>query len=245
MKKILALAVVLFLSLPAALLAEEVLLEEYEITGNIEEINLEPVPASSTTNNDYKKSTKKESKKAASYEKPASRNGQQVGEVEVSIDKRVKIAPAFMAEPREGTFRAGLVGPGIYVGNKGIDAMMGVGIEGEYFIFERLSAGMKIQVATDFASNNELNSILSFIPQARYVFDFDSHPRWSAYVQAGAGIALLDGSTVAADIAIPGGGIWWQYNEKFSIGLDASLHILARSSTAVAFFAGPALRYQF
>ncbi|HQG13327.1 MAG: hypothetical protein BWY40_00879 [bacterium ADurb.Bin270] len=237
MKKILTLAAVLFLSLPAALLAEEILLEEYEITGNIEEINLEPAPASSPT--------KRNPKKATSYERPASRSSQQVGEVEVSIDKRVKIAPAFTAEPREGTFRVGLVGPGIYVGNKGIDTMMGIGAEGEYFIFERLSAGMKIQVATDFASNNELNSILSFIPQARYLFDFDSHPRWTAYVQAGAGIALLDGSSVAADIAIPGGGIWWQYNEKLSIGLDLSLHILARSSTAVAFFAGPAFRYQF
>lgn len=177
MKKILTLAAVLFLSLPAALLAEEILLEEYEITGNIEEINLEPAPASSPT--------KRNPKKATSYERPASRSSQQVGEVEVSIDKRVKIAPAFTAEPREGTFRVGLVGPGIYVGNKGIDTMMGIGAEGEYFIFERLSAGMKIQVATDFASNNELNSILSFIPQARYLFDFDSHPRWTAYVQAG------------------------------------------------------------
>ncbi|HQC50737.1 MAG TPA: hypothetical protein PKW68_02925, partial [bacterium] len=89
MKKILTLAAVLFLSLPAALLAEEILLEEYEITGNIEEINLEPAPASSPT--------KRNPKKATSYERPASRSSQQVGEVEVSIDKRVKIAPAFTA----------------------------------------------------------------------------------------------------------------------------------------------------
>lgn len=167
-------------------------------------------------------------------------------DVEVKIEKKVKIAPAYQPRPRERTFRAGIVGPGIYAGNKSIDAMMGIGAEGEYFIFEKLSAGLRIQVATDFSSDAGPNSILSFLPQARYIFDFENHPRWSVYVQAGAGVGLLDGKHVGADIAIPGGGFWWQWNERFSVGADASLHILVRSEdTAVAFFAGPAFRYQF
>lgn len=146
---------------------------------------------------------------------------------------------------RKGAFRLGVVAPGIYAGNKTIDAMMSAGLEGEYFFFEKLSAGLRVEAATDFDTDPGANVILSFVPRARYVFDLDSHPRWAIYVQAGAGIALIDGDTVAADIAIPGGGFWWNWTDRWSVGADASLHILARSTTAVSFCLSPALRYQF
>lgn len=169
----------------------------------------------------------------------------EVKEVKVSIKKDIKLAPAFDKNQREGSFRGGLIGPGFYYGNKSIGSMMGIGLEGEYFFLENLSAGLHAQIATDFKSNSGINSVLSFIPQARYYFDFDNHPRISAFVQAGIGYGLLDGKHSVADIAIPGGGIEWLYNANFAIGFEASLHILARSNTAISVFAGPTFRYQF
>lgn len=142
---------------------------------------------------------------------------------------------------REGRFRVGLVGPGYAWANRGAGSMMNIGPEGEYFFWENLSAGMRIWVASDFADI----TIVSFLPFARYVFDFASHPRWSVYVQAGVGLALYQGEHAAADIAIPGGGFWWQWTDRWSVGADASLHVLARSSTAVGFTISPAIRYQF
>ena len=238
MKRLLPALAMLTLLFTQMAYAEDIEIEEYTLEGSeqLEELDVKP------------EKTNKKIKNEKVEEVDTSQVDEievKVDEIEVKVDKTIKIAPAFMKYPREGTFRAGIVGPGIYAGNKSIDAMMGIGAEGEYFFFENLSAGMRIQVATDFKSNNEINSVLSFVPQARYVFDLDDHPRWSFYVQAGVGIALLDGDNVAADIAIPGGGFWWQYNHSFSIGFDASLHILARSSTAISFFAGPSFRYQF
>ena len=146
---------------------------------------------------------------------------------------------------RKGLIRAGLVGPGFYAGNKNIGAMMNIGAEGEYFFFDRLSAVLRISVATDFSSNTDPNAILSFLPMARYVFDLSGHPRWSFYVQAGVGLALIDAKNAAADIAIPGGGFWWRWTDKLSVGADTSLHILARSETAISFEISPTLRYNF
>lgn len=146
-----------------------------------------------------------------------------------------------MVDGRKGNFRVGLVGPGFAVANRGIGPMMNMGVEGEYFFFERLSAGMQIDVATEFDDF----AILSFLPYARYVFDLDSHPRWSFYVQAGVGPALINGDSFAADIAIPGGGFWWQWTEKLSVGADAWFHIFVRDNTAVGFSLSPAIRYQF
>jgi hypothetical protein len=142
---------------------------------------------------------------------------------------------------RQGHFRAGLVGPGYAVANKGAGSMMHIAPEGEYFFWEKLSAVMRIWVATDFDDI----TILSFLPMVRYVFDLASSPRWSLYVQGGVGLALYQGEHAAADIAIPGGGFWWQWTDRWSIGADMGLHILARDQTAVGFTVSPAIRYQF
>lgn len=146
---------------------------------------------------------------------------------------------------REGKFRVGFVGPGIGVANKGVGALATFGAEGEYFFFEKLSAGMRAEVATHFSNA----TIVSFAPRARYVFDFENWPRWAVYAQAGAGIALYNfaGSNyAAADIAVPGGGLWWQWTNKWSLGADTSLHIFIRSgATAVGFNFAPTIRYLF
>lgn len=157
----------------------------------------------------------------------------------VVTEKRVSRSMSFGS--REGSFRAGIVGPGYAVANRGAGSMMHIGPEGEYFFWERLSAVMRIWVATDFDDI----TILSFLPMARYVFDLADHPRWSLYVQGGVGLALYQGKHAAADIAIPGGGFWWQWTERWSVGADTALHILARSDTAVGFTISPAIRYQF
>ncbi len=146
---------------------------------------------------------------------------------------------------RKGLFRAGLIGPGFYAGNKNIGAMMNLGLEGEYFFFDRLSAALRISIATDFSSNADPNAIVSFLPMVRYIFDLSGHPRWSIYAQAGVGLALIDGGHAAADIALPGGGFWWRWTEKLSVGADTSLHILVRSNTAIAFEISPTIRYNF
>ena len=149
------------------------------------------------------------------------------------------------AYERKGRFQVGFVGPGLYVGNKSIDAMMSAGLEGEYFFWEKLSVGLRAEMATDFHADPGVDTILSFVPRARYVFDLRNHPRWSIYAQAGVGLALLDGKHAAADIALPGGGFWWRWRDGWSIGADASMHILVRSTTAIAFCFSPAIRYQF
>jgi hypothetical protein len=146
---------------------------------------------------------------------------------------------------RKGSFQVGFIGPGIYVGNKSIDAMMSAGLEGEYFFLEKLSAGLRAEIATDFHADPGVDTILSFVPRVRYVFDIRNHPRWKVYAQGGVGLALLDGSHAAADIAIPGGGFWYQWRDGWSFGADTSMHILVRSTTAIAFCFSPAVRYEF
>lgn len=140
-------------------------------------------------------------------------------------------------------FRAGIVGPGYGYVNRGVNSVMTIGAEGEYFFYERLAANFRIETATKFKSP----TIIMFTPRARYVFDLDKHPRLAVYAQAGVGLALsVGGGTYAsADIALPGGGFWWQWNDRWSVGADTSLHIFVRSTTAVGFNIAPAVRYLF
>ncbi|MFH0800755.1 MAG: hypothetical protein V2A66_11345 [Pseudomonadota bacterium] len=147
------------------------------------------------------------------------------------------------AAGRAKRFRVGVVGPGLEVASQGVGAMMTLGAEGEYFFFEKLSAGLRVETATKFKNT----TILSFVPRVRYFFDSDKYPRWSTYVQAGIGVATYfwNGTHAAADIAIPGGGISWQWTDHFSVGADASLHIYVRDSTAVGFTLAPTFRYLF
>lgn len=163
----------------------------------------------------------------------------------VVIKKKSYLTNEPTAGDREGKFGVGFVGPGIGVANKGVGAVLTLGAEGEYFFFEKLSAGLRIEAFTRFSSA----TIVDFMPRARYFFDFEGFPRWSVYAQAGAGYALYRyaGSNYsAADIAIPGGGFWWQWTDKWSVGADTSLHIFVRSgATAVGFTFAPAIRYLF
>lgn len=147
------------------------------------------------------------------------------------------------AAGREKRVRVGFIAPGIGVFSQGYGAAMVTGLEGEYFFFERLSAGMRFEVATKF----EQPTWISIVPRARYIFDFDRHPRFAAYVQAGVGAAISAGNETlaAADIAIPGGGFWWQWTERFSVGADTNLHILARSQVAVGWTLTPTIHYIF
>lgn len=172
------------------------------------------------------------------YDRGESGYGKQ-GAAETQFESRSS-GGSYMGD-RKGRFRVGLIAPGYAVANKGAGSMMSMGLEGEYFFWDKLSAAMRIEVATDFDDI----TILSFVPRARYVFDLASHPRWAIYIQGGVGLALWDGDHAAADIAIPGGGFWWQWTDNWSVGADTSMHIYVRSNTAIGFNIGPAIRYQF
>lgn len=149
------------------------------------------------------------------------------------------------ADGRKGSFRLGLYAPGLFVGNKNIDAMISFGVDGEYYFLENLAANFRIEEATDFKAGDPPHSVLTFVARAKYVFDVGSSGRWSIYVQGGGGGALIGSSHGAGDLAIPGGGFWYQFNDHWSFGADASMHILIRDETAIAFDVTPVFRYQF
>ncbi|HPQ80262.1 MAG TPA: hypothetical protein PLZ86_00870 [bacterium] len=147
------------------------------------------------------------------------------------------------AEGRAKSFQVGFVGPGFAYVTRGYGPAMTFGLEGDYYFYERLSAGVRFEMETKFKSP----TIISFVPHARYVFDFDDHPRWAVYAQAGVGVAISagNGSYAACDIAIPAGGFWWQWKENWSLGAETGLHIYARSNVAVGWNISPAIRYTF
>ncbi len=146
---------------------------------------------------------------------------------------------------RKGHFRLGVFAPGVFVGNKGINGMLSMGLEGEYFFLENLSASFRVEEATDFKIGAPPHSVLNFVARARYVFDIGKSGNWAAYLQGGAGSALIGSSTAAFDLAIPGGGFWYQWYKDWFIGMDCSMHILIRNPTAIAFDVVPSIRYQF
>lgn len=146
---------------------------------------------------------------------------------------------------RKGHFRLGLYAPGLFVGNKHINAMVSFGVDGEYFFLEKLSANFRLEEATDFKIGDPPHSIFTFVARARYVFDVGNSGRWAIYVQGGGGGALIGSNHGAGDIAIPGGGFWYQWSNNWSFGADTSMHILIRDETAIAFDFTPVVRYQF
>ncbi|PIU55519.1 MAG: hypothetical protein COS89_07170 [Deltaproteobacteria bacterium CG07_land_8_20_14_0_80_38_7] len=146
---------------------------------------------------------------------------------------------------RKGHFRLGAFAPGLFIGNKNINTMMALGLEGEYFFMQNLSASFKIQEATDFKFGNPPHSVLTFVARARYIFDIGDSGDWAAYVQAGAGGGLIGSKQGCGDVSLPGGGFWYQWYKDWFIGLDSNLHILIRDPIAIAFDIMPAIRYQF
>ena len=146
---------------------------------------------------------------------------------------------------RKGNFRLGFYAPGLFIGNKYVDTMMSIGLEGEYYFLENLSVALRLEEATDFKIGSAPHSIFMFDVRARYVFDVGQSGKWALYAQAGAGGALIGKSNGAVDIAIPGGGFWYEWWPNWFAGIDTSLHILVRNPTAIAFDIVPTIRYQF
>lgn len=149
------------------------------------------------------------------------------------------------SEGRKGRFALGLYAPGLFAGNKHIDIMMSFGLDAEYFILENLSVNFRLEEATDFKAGGSPHSVLTFVARARYAFDLGSSGKWVMYVQGGGGGALIGSSRGAGDLAIPGLGFWYQWNDHWSFGMDSSLHILFRSETAIAFDVTPVVRFMF
>ena len=144
---------------------------------------------------------------------------------------------------RKGDFQIGIIAPSIFFGTKNIDLMLSGALEGEYFILNNLTLGFRIEDATDFKMTEAPHNVLSMIARVRYIFDVDD--QWKAYLGAGFGAALLGKSSWAADIAIPNVGGYYQFNDNFSLGVDANMHVFVRSQTAFAFSLGPTFRWKF
>lgn len=175
--------------------------------------------------------------------KPAAKTGTQKPQPEVSESYSISYSDGPTAQDRAGRFRVGIIAPGIGVANNDAGALFTAGIEGEYFFFEKLSASLRIETLTKFKDP----TIISIVPRARYFFDFDRHPRFAIYVQAGIGAAVYHwGQTdAAADISIPGAGMWWQWTNRFSIGADTNFHVFVKGNTSVGLTFSPAVRYIF
>ena len=156
------------------------------------------------------------------------------------------ISSVSFAVGQKGDMKASVLFPGLFAGNKTIDLMMTGAVEGEYFLYDRLSVGLRIRGATDFESNaGEIDSLFISDPFVRYQFKINKLNNWYAYAQFLVGIALLDGDEVAADISFPSGGVFWQWTNNISVGADLGLHLLVHSDTAVAFQIGPRFSYNF
>jgi len=239
MKRFLVLLVAAMLMAPFAAKASDI--EEFELGGTAPTMSKEGMPSAGAETVKPAAAQKKLPAKTVAMEPKKGSEAKPAAKAKDSSEEPVRYSSSALYDGREGHFRVGLVGPGFGVANRGMGPMMTMGLDGEYFFWEHLSAGMRIEVATKFKDT----TILSFVPQARYVFDFDSHPRWSAYVQGGVGLALINGKHPAADIVIPGGGFSWQWTQRWSVGAESNFHILARSEVVVEWTIAPTFRYQF
>lgn len=215
-------------------------IEEYEVGAAPPKqvaIKKEPAPKPAPSESkEVAKAEPKETTKAESKEKIKNESK----ESKESVETKTPVSDSFY-KGREGDFRAGFVGPGIGIMNKNIGALMSIGVDGEYFFWEHLSVVVKFEALTTFKNH----TIVGLVPYLRYVFDSDKYPRWNAYVQGGAGLALYQGTHPAADISIPGIGIGWQWTKRWSLGAETNFHILLRSDTAFEWTLGPTIRYQF
>ncbi len=234
MKKIAAYLLAIALTLPCVAQARDI--EEYEVDSTA----AQDAPAAPA------KAKAAEPQKAEKAAKPAPSATAAAPKAKSQPPKETYAPPkshsSSFATGREGKFRLGLIGPGLGVANRGYDAFMTMGVEGEYFIWDPLSVSLRFEVGTKFESP----TLISIVPRARYVWDM-SNPRWSVYAQGGVGVMIAagGGTVVMADIAIPGGGFWWQWTDSWSVGADASMHIYVQDFVGVGFNIGPAIRYQF
>lgn len=250
MKRIVIVLLALAVAFPAPALAQKKQVDEYgEDVLNPDVVEqVAPTKASAP-----KKAAapKKEAAPKAIEEKSVGAGAPEAGakKAPAPAEKKVEAPPPTIviygpqATGREKRFALGFVGPGFAYFSRGYGPAMTFGLEGEYYFFERLSAGLRFDMGTKFKSP----TLISIVPRIRYVFDLSNHPRWAIYGTAGVGVGLSagGGTYAACDIAIPGGGFWWQWTEHLSIGLDSTFHILARSTVAVGWTFAPALRYIF
>lgn len=89
-------------------------------------------------------------------------------------------------------------------------------------------------------------SFVTFVPKVGYHHDLNDD--WTLYGNAGLGYAVGfgAGSTNSFfDLALPGGGIAYHFNDDMSIAADMNMHILIGNITAVVFSFGPQFRYSF
>lgn len=247
MKRIIVLSLVLILAIPASALAQKEVDEYGEDVLNPDVVEQVPPTKAAAPAKEKAAAPKAIEEKSVGAGAPAAK-GAKKGTA--PSEKKAEAAPPPVpvtygptTSGRERRFAVGFVGPGFGYFSRGYGPSLTFGLEGEYYFFERLSAGLRFDTATKFKSP----TLLSIVPRVRYVFDLSNHPRWAISGTAGVGVGLaVGGGTFAAvDIAIPGGGFWWQWTDRLSIGADSTFHILVRSGVTVGWTLAPELRYIF
>lgn len=112
------------------------------------------------------------------------------------------------------------VGPGIFVGSKGLDPSFDFNVEPEYFFTNHMSASFRFDITAGGIDSVHLGG------RFRYYFDLPNHSRWNLYVGAGAGgIINLDGGGYG-DFAIPVFGYQYDLTKHIKFGSDISFDII-------------------
>ncbi|MFH1654668.1 MAG: outer membrane beta-barrel protein [Pseudomonadota bacterium] len=128
---------------------------------------------------------------------------------------------------------------GLTVANKSPKLNMNVGIDGKYFVWDRIGLGLRFDTHTDFDYG-----VFSFVPKVGYYYDIAAD--WTIYGTAGVGFAINTSSKAAVDIAIPGVGFTYHINDNMAVGADTNMHVLVFSGTTVFGWSfGPMFHYKF
>lgn len=129
------------------------------------------------------------------------------------------------------------VGPGIFVGSKGLDPSFDFNVEPEYFFTNHMSASFRFDVTAGGINSVHLGG------RFRYYFDLPNHSRWNLYVGAGiGGIINLDGGGYG-DFAIPVFGYQYDLTKHIKFGSDISFDIVFNKHEAA--FAARLMPIQF
>lgn len=112
-------------------------------------------------------------------------------------------------------------------------------IAGEYFWNDTLSLGL------DFDTFLGSTTSFNLIPFVRYHFDLKKWPRFSPYVGMGMGGLFNTGGQKWFDLMLPELGFFYELTPRFYIGPNASMHVLAGSTSTWDFQTVGQVSYRF
>ncbi|OGQ46428.1 MAG: hypothetical protein A3H42_00110 [Deltaproteobacteria bacterium RIFCSPLOWO2_02_FULL_46_8] len=144
-------------------------------------------------------------------------------------------AQTALAQTRDGTFQF-TAGAG---GGWNAPVRFDLDINGEYYWNDNISVGL------DFDTFLGTINSFDFIPFARYHFDLKRWPRFSPYVGTGMGVLFNTNSQSWFDFMLPELGFFYELTPHFYIGPNASMHVLAGSTSTWDFQTVGQISYRF